>query len=332
MTDTLELNLDSTLSAVFDAAHETPAPAVEAPMDAPAEPQNTDTGTSATEEIPDQGNETAPDPAIEQPVKAPDRWSAEDKAKFATLTREAQDLVLKRESDVEKHLTQKSQEIADQKRQFEQIEQILAPRRQAFAMDGMNEAQVLNQLFTLSDFANRDPAGFIQYFAQQRGLDLGRFAPQPADDVYVDPALAATQQRINQIENDLRQREAAQEQQRRSVIDAEVAAFKADPKNAYFEDVKNEMASLLKAGLAKDLSDAYEKATYTNSEVRAKLLDQSRKAEEEKRLNEAKAAAAKAKQSSSTNVSSKAATAGKASAASIDETMEAVYERMQGAA
>lgn len=293
------------------------------------------------EENTDQGSVPEPKPA-EQPLSPPERWSAEWKAKFTALPRDAQQLLLDREGEYDKGFTQKSQEAANLKRQYEPLEPILAPRRQAWAMQGLDDARALTQLLALSDFAANKPQEFIQWFAQQRGINL---TPPPAQEgaaAPTTPDFTPILQKVTSLEQQLQTQQQAE-------IARQINAFKAD--HEHFEDVRTDMANLLNKGLATDMQDAYEKAMWANPTVRQKLLDSQRsaleaehkaaeakRAEEQKqaeakRLEQKKLDAANALKAKGTTVATKSAIgSSKASALSSREELSRLYDELQGAA
>jgi hypothetical protein len=85
------------------------------------------------------------------------------------------------------------------------IEQVIGPRREAWAQNGMPPAVAIQQLFALSDFAGRDPAEFVMWFSDQHRLDLDALldardaAQQGAPQS--DPAFIGLQQEIAQLRN-----------------------------------------------------------------------------------------------------------------------------------
>lgn len=325
----------ASLEAEFDKLNETTDDtSVESGRDEKGRFKAKETETAAVEEPPaeitDQGTEPTPEPA-EQPLSAPDRWSAEWKTKFTTLPRDAQQVLLDRESEYDKGFTQKSQEAADYKRRYEPIDQILTPRRQQFAMQGMTEEQGLTQLFALSDFAANDPQGFIRMFAQGRGIDLASLTPgtQPTAPSEFTPIL----QKVNTLEQTIHSHQQAE-------TNRQIQAFKSAPGHEHFESVRNDMGGLLKAGLATDMQDAYDRACRVNPTVfaqieTAKQVEQEakRKEVEAKRIADAKAAAQKAQKSAGTQLSTKASLNGGVPApSSMLESMTREYDRLHGAA
>lgn len=290
------------------------------------------------EEMPVQGTEEAAVEA-ETPIAPPSSWTAEAKTIFAALPPETQKYLAQRESERESFLNQKSQEAAQLKQRYEPLESILTPRRSQWQAEGMTESQALQQLLTLSDFASNDPKGFIEWFSQQRGVNMS--APQsdqqgnpPELTQYIAPIV----QKVQAIENQL------QATQEREAI-AEVEAFKATA--PHFEDVKQEMLVLIPAlkqmnpGMTKQalLKQAYDKAIWANDTVRERILteqqlakDAKQQAAEAKKLEEQKQAAAKARKAAGTQLSGNSIAATAAKAVSEAELMESVWDKLHGAA
>lgn len=328
--------MEETMAAAYDKMNAAPEVA-EKPEEKPqinekeAVEGSEEKETPAEEETPDQGNEEEANPAeVQQPIEPPSRWSAERKAKFAALPRDAQEILLERESEVDKRITQKSQELAEQKRTYESLERVVAPRRHVAAMNGLSVEQEIAQLFTLSDYANSDPVGFIKRFASDRGIALSQLNQQGGAELH--PALAATQKSLKSIEDRLNAGEAEREAQENQRWQDAVETFKADPKNKYFDDVRTDMAKIVEAGLAGSIEDAYKKACRSNEHVYSRILAEERKAEEAKRIEEAKKAAAQAKKAAGTNLSGKSSLPANPGKRSIEETMSDTYDRMMGAA
>lgn len=362
------MNTETDLSAVLSAAYEDmQQPAAEA-KETKEQPEQESTGPTRDEkgrfksaaegaqeeaavEIPaeakaeentDQGSETTTEPAAAQPLSPPERWSAEWKAKFAALPREAQEVMLAREGETDKAFTQKTQEIANQKRQYEALNQVIEPRRQALVQEYGSELNGINTLFQLSDYASRDPAGFIKWFSQQRGIDISTLAQQPAGQETGQPPQAQPGQLPPELApflNKLQSLEQIITTQREAEINREVEVFKAAPGHEHFEDVRSKMSSLLASGVAADMQDAYDQACWASPQVREKMLaaerasqEAERKAQEAKRAEEAKLAAEKARKAAGTQISTKSSlNGGNPPATNWVEGLALEYERINGA-
>src|SRR3990167_1023188 len=170
---------------------------------APVEPEETKPTTEAIEPVigPDgrardpvtkkfvakpkaEGEEAEPASAVapaeeppagdEEPLEPLPDWPADKHDTFRKLPRGDQQFVL----DTIKAAQDKAAEASKVGGKYAEIEEILAPRREALARDGLTEAGYIRQLTALSDFAGRDPAGFVRWFLQQRGIHPAELYPQ----------------------------------------------------------------------------------------------------------------------------------------------------------
>ena len=165
---------------------------------------------------------------------------------------------------------------------LDQVEQLIAPRRDAWALNGMTEPQALNQLLALSDFAGRDPAGFIQYIAENNGVDLEELVlgQEP-----VDPQYAELQTQIKQLQDQLQggvqqQQQAAHQQTVNNVVAfASEKGQDGQPLRPYFEELGNEIMPFISTVKAQNpswthtqvLEKAYENACWGNPSIRSKM-------------------------------------------------------------
>lgn len=213
-----------------------------------------------------------------QPVQVPRSLDAAAAQQFAQLPAEMQQFVARTMEGVEARAAQLGE--------YTQIEQLLiGPRREAWALNGMTPVTAVNQLFALSDFATRDPEGFLLYFAEQQGVDLAMLAN---DDTRppVDPEIQQLQQHVGRLEQALNGFTTGQQQQQHSAIVAEVAAFSdekgadGNPLRPYFVELGDALFPHLQQVMAQNpnwsrtaiLSEAYDRACWATSSVRAKLL------------------------------------------------------------
>jgi hypothetical protein len=236
----------------------------------------------------------APKPALEAPpaaegappVAAPPGISAEV---FKSLPAETQ-VELARTMD---GIAQSQQRFA----RLDQVEQLITPRRDAWALNGMTEAQALNQLFALSDFAGRDIGGFIKYMAEQNGVSLEDlvFKAEP-----VDPAMKALQDKIDKLEgfnarNTQEQQQAAHAQTVNGVVAfATEKGPDGQPLRPYFDELGNDVLPFISAVKAQNpqwthnqvLQEAYDRACWGTPSVRSKMQATADAAGEAERLRQ----------------------------------------------
>lgn len=338
MTSENSFDWDNVLSESWDKVSEAnsdsppPTPAEEKesissdpPADASDSNQSVDQEIT---EIPDQGSDAVVKPVETQPLSPPDRWSADRKAKFSALPREAQEILLERESEIDKAFTQKSQDIAEKERRYGSLEQVLAPRRQAFAMSGMNEVQAVEQLFALYDNAVSDPVGFVKRFAADHRLNLNELDSEPLEQPH--PQINQFQQQLASIQNEI-------SSYKRQAVDNEISAFantkneKGDLVYPHFSEVSREMAALLRSEVSLTLAQAYEKAVRVNDAVWGKIQESKQQEQEAKRIEAAKIAAAKAQKAVGVTLKPKAnIPAGASKSKNWEEDLERIFDEVSG--
>lgn len=265
-------------------------------------------------EAPDDATTTpseADKPANEPGLEPPATWSAAAKTKWATIPRELQDEILKREGDVARGFEQKAKET----KRYSALEEVIAPVRDKWARAGMDEASAIRSLVAAQNALEQNPREALAWLARQYGVNPAEIASQPA--AQNEPARAAqTDPEIASLRTGLAELYAQQ-------ANAEIAAFAKD--RPYFDDLRQDMHALMRAGLAADLGEAYEQAKWRNAAVRERILTDQRKADEARRA----AAAAEAKRVASVNVRGKSAAA-PAAAADWTKTVSEVGNRLLG--
>ena len=295
-----------------------------------ARPQDDTSEASAAE---GQASDSEPPPRSASNLP-PIRWTKEEKETWEALRAVAgddpntQDVVQRalgilgsRNKQMEAGLTKRFQELADERRQaqeyaqrYDQIEQVLAPRRDQWARNGTNEVQALQQLLALNDQAVSNPVEFVKWFTAQRGITpehLGIKAPpaqqyvqvidtdgnvideftrasaetQPAQqqqqaNPHVRQYLQQQQQRLQALEQQLQQQQstAAQAQQAQAVdYVTEFAAQvddNGDPMWPLFDDVRVQMGHLIESNPNMSIEDAYHAAVHADPQLRAAAQEQ----------------------------------------------------------
>lgn len=309
MTVEVEDDISADVAAAFRESVPDPAPVVAKPAEvapvAPVEakpepveakapedkgaPQRAPDGKFAksTETVLDTVAIGAPEPA-ETTFSPPNAWKAEAKAVFASLPPLAQEEIARRELDMQRGVQKLQQEAS----RYAPIEELLAPHRQQWAAQGINDAQAVQQLLGAHVWLTKDPQAALNYLARQYGAQLpqmGQAGPQP------DPQYAALQNQLSTLQAEIRTQKQQEAQAAQTQTQTQIDAFAADPKNSYFEDVKADMATLLDAGRATDLQGAYDMAIWMRPDIRQLVqTDQAKAKQAEKTAaDRAKADAAK---------------------------------------
>lgn len=210
----------------------------------------------------DQPSGEVAEPPSQAVTRPPSSWSPAAKAEFEKLPPAVQQAVAKREQEIDQGLRRKAEEV----KRYEPLETILAPRRALWAAQGMDEASAIKTLLAAQDLLEQDARKGIEFLAKSYGVDLAQpqgqaQAPQPAGQPQPDNALL---QRIAQLEQSIQSGQQA-------TYLTQIEAFQSDPKNLYFENVRDDMAVLIQTGKAKDLAEAYEMACWMRPDIRPLL-------------------------------------------------------------
>lgn len=223
----------------------------------------------------DTGAQLPADQTAAQPVAAP---AGIDPAVFASLPAETQATLARTMEDV----TAQQQRVA----WLSPLEQVITQDRiQAWGLNGMQPAQAVHQLLALSDFAGRDPAGFIQYMAQQNGVDLEELVLGMDGGEEVDPRYEAMQREIAELKG-FAQGQTQQQQQaahERTVNDVVAFASEKDQNGnvlrPYFEELGQAVMPYISMVKAQNpnwphnqvLQEAYDRACWGTPSVRSKM-------------------------------------------------------------
>lgn len=269
--------------------------------------------------------ETVQDTTEQQPetgtpqesIRPPASWSAAAKAKFATLDPDVQKEVLKREQDVEKGFRDRANEL----KRYQPLEDVLAPRRALWAAQGLDETQAIKTLLAAQDLLEQDPRKGLEFLAKSYGVSLAQpqgQAPEPQPQGN-SPQYEQLLAKFSQLEQRLQEAQSAP-------VVSQVESFFADPKNLYAENVRSDMAVLLREGRAKDLPEAYEMACWMRPDIRP-LLQTPQVAKVQDNVAKAKAAAV-----SVTGSPANARGASNNATGSIEDDIRKAYEELSGQA
>lgn len=278
-------SLRDSLAAAFAApAPEAAEPLSETIADAPQ--RDDATGRfAATEANEDAGTEPAA-----RPVAAPQSWSAAAKARWAELPVDLQQEIARREGDFTRGIEQK---VLEARRQYAPLEQVIGPRREAWARQFGSPERGLQTLVEISEQAGRDPEGFVRWFAQNAGLNLAQLsagvanagadakktAPAPEAG---DPRVGLLAQQVNRLHEYLAGQQQARQVEQLSSLASVVDAFRADPKHEHFDAVAPDVLALIpvvrqampQASAPELLQAAYERTIWGDPGIREKLIGQ----------------------------------------------------------
>jgi hypothetical protein len=272
------------------------------------EPPSPETGEDDAPAAVPPSTEAAASTPTEPTVRpVPKSWAKEVHDYWTKIDPKAQEYIEKREKDFLDGLEQYKKEAAFAK----QIQESLNPYRQTLQSLRVSEVDAIKALFNADHLLRTSPAEqkrqHFEQLAKNYGLDLSAFGqPQQPHGTPVDPIVQQLKQEIESIKSITTAQQQAALQEARMKADSEVAAFAADEKaHPYFNDVADQMTTLLKADPKLSLQDAYDQAVWLNPVTREKEKGKHAQAELDKFKENARLEALPKKKASTVNVKSR---------------------------
>ena len=250
-----------------------------------------DTHIEGTEEKQDQSEPEPEEAAAEESgeeddsLDAPQHWSQVDRETFTSLDSEGQDFLLRRHREMEADYTRKTQDISE-------IRKAVDEYKGDIDLAGLTPGQAIRNLLAVNKYLRESPQEAVQWIAQSNGVNVQNqntqdFSEENEDyDDYSssDPEVDTLRQEINMMKQQQLQQSTSQQNQEKMRVEAVIEAFKlqkdseGNKRHPYFQDLEKEMAVLANAdrmvGKNPDIHDLYERAVWSNPEVRKKKLSE----------------------------------------------------------
>lgn len=217
-------------------------------------------------------------------IEPPASLTGAIKAKWKDLPEDVRSEWSKREADVHKMMTSHDGEL----RLGRDIKDVVMPYMPMIQAEGGTPAtavrDLLNTAYVLRTGTPQQKTQLLQQVAKQYGVELGQ-----QEQTYTDPTILGLQQKIAQLEQAANPQAIQQnfrQQMENERIVTEVNAFKSDPSNKHYEQVKAQMAALLGNGAAANMKEAYDKACWADPAIRSTLIAEQNSADQAKRKAE----------------------------------------------
>lgn len=221
---------------------------------------------------------------VDEWLNAPKSYTKEYQENFKDLPQNWRKYLIDREKQVERGFS----DLGNKANAYKYIDDAFNSRQERLSKIGINGSKDYFGFLTgIDDALNQDPTATIQALADAYNIPFG--ATQDSSSELLQKQIRELQLSINQ------QQEYIKEQQSQKASQAinDFVSAKLDngqPKHPYFEDVRQDMVSLIKSGLCDNLDDAYNRAIWTNETVRNKLIAEQSKLEMENKVAEAEKA------------------------------------------
>ena len=251
----------------------------EPPDDSEKEPADDPMGQGG-----DADDKPAEEKLAEPPAgrKPPSSWTKDLHDHYLKAPKELQDYIDLRE----KQMLEGLGSYKDAATFGKTIRDIVTPHRDLLQQQGVDEVKAVSWLLNAHRQLSTAPEGerraLLGRIAKNYGLDIE--APAGTNGA-APPADRALQDRLDRLESTFAARDRAAVEEARSVVASEVDKFASDPAHAYFDEVSDHIARLIKADPGLSLADAYEQAVWANPVTREKEMARV-KTDHEKKLRE----------------------------------------------
>jgi hypothetical protein len=294
-------------------------PTREAPQDSSTEPQEADA------------------------IPAPNSWARESKELWQAIPRQVQEQIFQRELDRERVFTQRTQEAADLKRRYQQLDDLFAPYQEEMLSKGLNPSQLVGQYMMFEKAFSENPAEVIKNLMAAKGLTFDSLTD---DQSQINPEIQGLKQQVGTLTQYLEQQYQAADQQAHEARAYEAYEFAQETDQngnllrPYFEQA-SEMILLHAQQLAQRypqatnrqiLESAYDMAIHADPNTRSAVMDAYARQQAAKQIEDARKQAQKARRASSPLRGSPSGGVMNGSRAmTLEEAVEAAYDKHIGA-
>jgi hypothetical protein len=269
----------------------------------------------------DQTAETTLEQANKPAIAAPISWTAEQKAKWASLPPDTQAYIAQRDKESHEAISRAGQQI----KAFEPIGKVIEQYGHVFAKNGLQPHDGIARMMAVNEMLETNPRAAIAEIAKAYGVNLqGTSDEQNATPE--SPRIAELEARLARQEAHLTAQMRQRQEAEANELAREIADFAKD--KPHFESVRKVMAGLMNSGAAETMQDAYDRAIYADPTIRQSLqVEAQTKAEEQRKAEEAKRLSA-AKKAAGVNVKSSPGQAN--TARSLDDDLWAIARKAYG--
>lgn len=334
-------DLDEELSSLYDKLN-TDEPAVQ--RDERGRFVNPNKPKAEAEGNEDPGQPTGDDPGQPDDQQAdpngltdlPQSWPKDKEQIWASLSPEAREFVAQRELETRQVLSRVGNDL-NTLRQYQPVIEAVAPFQEylgAVAQHvGTEPATLVGQVLRFENLLRTgSPDQKRQVLAsiiQDYQIDLTPMFGEGSTDalsrgVAYDPRVETLQQQLQEVTKTLTTYQQREEAQINEAIASEIQAMASNTKDfPYFAQAKPHMAQYLRAGLAKDMKDAYEQVIWAVPQLRQQVQKDQREAAARRQQQEDLAKRQRA--AASTNVRSGVPGTPKRS---LDDELSAKYDEV----
>jgi hypothetical protein len=205
-------------------------------------------------------------------LKAPSQWKPAVREQWNRIPRQVQEEIIRREGDSMRLIGSVGPKI----RMADFVANEVAPFTEQLQSAGISPQSFIGDIFSsvryLTSGTPQERAEVVANIVSSYGVDVRLLDGILSQRINLPPE-------VNRARQILAREQVQQHQQKQTVdyqnaLEAEksIAAFGADPKHEFLEQVRDLMADLIQAGRAQNLDDAYASAIWAHPDTRKILL------------------------------------------------------------
>jgi hypothetical protein len=178
---------------------------------------------------------------------------------------------LRRERDIEQAIRAKAE--------VDPIEQVLAPHRQKWAMQGIAPEKVVSNYLAVEDALSTNFERALPDLIRMFGRDpvaVARAILGPQAQAEGTQGAQGYDPRVDQLIQQQQAWLAQQQEERERSAMTEIEKFARAPENVYFEDVRRDMAWMMQNIPDISMREAYDRAVWANPTTRAAMMAKAR--------------------------------------------------------
>lgn len=201
-------------------------------------------------------------------LEAPKHWSEADRTLFASAPPAIQRRWIDRETEQQRGVDAKFQEIAAFRREREQWDEMFRPYARDLELNGISQSQFLSRLLAGHKYLQDSPKEAFLWLANQYGVDPKTLFESRESNPALDKLNSGFQSLSQKVDGFVTSQQQAQMQANLGKVESFATAKddKGQLLHPYFDEVAEDVLALMKGGL-KDLDKAYAKAVRMNDSV-----------------------------------------------------------------
>lgn len=287
------------------------------------------------------GEVAEPEIKEETKIEPPISWEKEAKEEFKSLPVKVQQYVLRREQERDRAFQKKTEEVAQIKKSYQGLNQILTPEISSWRNLGLSPEEAIGRLIRAQKFLDSNPIEGIRKIAKSYNIDIDKL-PEYAKSNNINPELQAVTSKVQQIEHMIQAERNQQAQAEKAALLREIELFEKEVDNEgnlvrpHYEQLQADMTPIVAAlreahptaSVAAILHEAYNRALWANPETREAVLREQAAKEQAKRIEETKKKAVQAKKAGSSITGAPSGISKAKPSGSIRDSLERAWENL----